>query len=161
MSKPALMINDDDTDLSCVVIPTPGEQLLLPNICVAEIVPWRRLKPVADAPEWLLGFVGWRGQTIPVLHFARFAEAPADSGQPPQARCLVVMNRARNAAAPAFYALAAEGLPRMLQLSEDDLSSATAELSTAQVMRVNVGTEVATIPDLAYVEEQVLQLKAD
>ncbi|MEM9621101.1 MAG: chemotaxis protein CheW [Pseudomonadota bacterium] len=158
MSNVALLDAGETEDLSCVMIPTLGEQLLLPNICVAEIVPWRRLKVAEDGPEWLMGYVGWRGQTIPVLHFAQFAgsTAPAD-GQP---RCLVVMNRSRTPSAPAFYALAAEGLPRMLQLAEDDLSSASTELSVAQVMRVNVGTEVATIPDLAYVEEQVLNLRS-
>lgn len=158
MSNAAIALHDDASDLSCVLIPTPGEQLLLPNICVAEIVPWRRLKPLADGPEWLLGYVGWRGQTIPVIHFAEFNEQPATPAT--QARCLVVMNRARNASAPAFYAVAAEGLPRMVQLSEDDLSSASDELSVAQIMKVNVGTELATIPDLAFVEQQVLSLSA-
>lgn len=156
MSNAALLSAGEADDLSCVLIPTPGEQLLLPNICVAEIVPWRRLKPEPDGPQWLMGYVGWRGQMIAVVHFAGFAEA-ADV-RAAQPRCLVIMNRSRNPAAPAFYALAAEGLPRMLQLADDDLSNASAELSMAQVMQVNVGTEVATIPDLAYVEDMVLKL---
>ncbi len=153
----AIALGDGANDLACVVIPTPGEQLLLPNISVAEIVPWKRLNVPSQRPDWLMGYVGWRGQTIPVLHISQFDERNAGvTGQP---RCLVIMNRARNPAAPAFYALAATGLPRMVQLTADDLTSASRELSVAQVMKVNVGTEVATIPDLAFIEEQILQLK--
>ena len=155
MAQPADNLNDPE-ELSCVVIPAPGESVLLPNVCVAEIVPWRRIKPLKGAPAWCMGVTGWRGQTIPVVHFAGFADA---NGTPPKAaRCMVVMNRARNASAPPFYALAAEGLPRMLQLLEDDLKNDASDLGPAEVMRVAAGTEHAVIPDLAYIEAQVQEL---
>lgn len=153
MTNPATALDLDE--LSCVVIPTPGESVLLPNVCVAEIVPWRRIKPIDETPAWCMGVTGWRGQTIPVVHFSGFANEDA---QPKSARCMVVMNRARNASAPPFYALAADGLPRMLQLADDDLRNESAELGPAEVMRVAAGTEIAVIPDLAYIESCVFDL---
>ena len=133
--------------------------MLLPNICVAEIIPWRRIKPVGNGPVWLLGRVGWRGISIPVVQYILLqGNVPPLNAQP---RCLVVMNRSRNPSAPAFYALAATGLPRMLQLSDDDVVNETAELGEADIMRVRVGTELATIPDLAYIESKIQGLKAD
>lgn len=152
----AEVVANDPNELSCVMIPTHQAQLLLPNVCVAEIMPWRRIKTLSDAPAWCMGLVGWRGQTVPVVHFANFAD-PSNKA-PVAARCLVVMNRARTSRGPAFYALAAVGLPRMVQLVADDLQNAEVELNVADVMQVHVGTEQATIPNLAFIEEQLADL---
>lgn len=157
MSSAAVAVVDEAEEISCVIIPVMEDQLLLPNICVAEIVPWRRIKIIEDGPSWCMGYVGWRGQTIPVLHFAGFNDG-ADRWNV-SARCLVIMNRARNSNAPAFYALAAKGLPRMLQLMEDDFKDDGGHLGDADLMRVKVGTEHAIIPDLAYIEGQLCQLQ--
>ena len=145
----------DQDELSCVVIPTEGENLLLPNVCVAEIVPWRRIKLLKEGPAWCLGFTGWRGLTIPVVDYLGFA-GPRE--QVPQARCLVVMNRARTSDAIPFYAFAAQSLPYMVALAEDDLNTNTGELGNADVMKVELGSAVATIPDLAFIEQQVSAL---
>ena len=60
------VVAEDLTELSCVLIPLDGARLLLPNISVAEILPWRRVKALNDGPDWCLGLLGWRGETIPV-----------------------------------------------------------------------------------------------
>lgn len=157
MSSSAALL-DMPEELSCVVIPTGGMELLLPNICVAEIVPWRRVKVLQNAPDWCLGLTGWRGQTIPVVHYDGFREGvPA----PDSARCLVVMNRSRSASGRAFYALAARALPYMVQLAAEDMSNENSDLGPADVMSVRLGESLATIPDLQYVENLVTQLKPD
>ena len=155
MSTAAVVANEVD-ELACVIIPTPGSQLLLPNVCIAEIMPWRRIKGFKNGPSWCAGLVGWRGQTVPVVHYAGF-DNQADVA-PPSARCLVIMNRARNATGPAFYALAAVGLPRMVQLEAGDVQNANVELGVADVMQVQVGTELATIPNLAFIEDNLADL---
>jgi chemosensory pili system protein ChpC len=106
-----------------------------------------------------MGFLSWRGRMLSVVNFNSLndVEIPKEVS----ARCLVVMNRARTREGPAFYALASNGLPRMLQLLEDDLSNADEGLGVADVMKGEVGTEIATIPNLAYVEQEVALLKAD
>ena len=151
----AAAVADPANELSCVLIPTPGVQLLLPNVCVAEIVPWRRIKVLAEGPRWCMGHVGWRGKNLPVVHYGGFAD---EEGQPPSARCLVVMNRARHSSGPAFYALAAQGLPRMLQLMEDDIRNLDDPLGPADAMQVEVATEAAVIPNLAFIEDCLAKL---
>jgi len=153
----AVAVVEETSELSCVIIPTIGAQLLLPNVCVAEIMPWRRVKPLPSAPAWCSGLVGWRGRTVPVIHYAGFADASAPAAA--TARCLVIMNRSRNSSGPAFYAVAATGLPRMLQLVDDDLLNADVELGSADVMQLQVGTELATIPNLGYVEDKIAELE--
>ena len=148
-------------ELPCVAIPTEGVTLLLPNVCVAEIVQGRSVKSIEHSPPWLSGLTGWRGQTIPIVNFSGFDEVSsgehtANSDLP--ARCLVVMNRSRVAQAPPFYGLQATGLPRILQLTAADIKNHNDSLGAADSMRVMVGTELATIPDLGFVEQQLQML---
>ena len=155
MTEVARKLGQEKAELSCVVIPSSGQQLLLPNVCIAEIMPWRRIKVVEDSPNWCLGFTGWRGLSLPVIHYPGFNQEDKLQTTP---RCLIVMNRARLHRAAEFYALAADAVPRMVQLVEEDLTTQTGKLGSADVMNVSFGTEAATIPDLEYVETQVAKL---
>ncbi|MFV2089284.1 MAG: chemotaxis protein CheW [Pseudomonadales bacterium] len=147
---------EEIVELSCVMIPLEGTQLLLPNICIAEILPWRRVKVLGDAPEWCLGLLGWRGEMVTVVRFENLngrRDPVRRSG-----RCMVVMNRARNARGLPFYALAAEGLPRMVQLTAEDLANESSRLGCAESVAVRVGTESAVIPNLEFIEGAVAKL---
>ena len=158
MTSPANLISmlDAGHELACIIIPTSGDSLLLPNVCVAEIVPWRRLKPVEEGPDWCLGLTGWRGLSIPVVDYPLMNES-AGKYQPP-ARCLTVMNRVRTKAGPAFYAFAAQSLPRMVQLVREDLVKDDGNPGTMDLMRIQVGTEATVVPDLEGVERAVADL---
>jgi chemosensory pili system protein ChpC len=143
-------------EVACVLIPLGEEHLLLPNVCVAEVLPWRRVNKVKNAPDWCVGMAEWRGQSIPVIRFdVMNGSKPASSE-----RCLVVMNRVRLADGPAFYALAATGLPRIVQLSDEDISNQQRKMRDGEVAAVVVGTENAVIPNLELAESQVRNLIA-
>ncbi|HEY5647363.1 MAG TPA: chemotaxis protein CheW [Pseudomonadales bacterium] len=147
---------NEPNELSCVVIPLENVQLLLPNVCVAEILPWRRVKALSERPPWCLGLLGWRGEMIPVIRFETLNGKPASPRK--GGRCMVVMNRTRNANGLPFYALAAEGLPRLVQLTADDLSNAATRLGPAESVVVKLGTETAVIPNLTVIETAVAKL---
>ena len=152
----AAIVAEELSELSCVMIPLQGSQLLLPNVCVAEILPWRRVKALSDTPPWCLGLLGWRGEMVPVVRFETLNGASGDARK--SGRCMVVMNRARNERGLPFYALAAEGLPRMVQLTADDLANESTRLGPAEQVVVKVGTETAVIPNLDVIETQVAKL---
>lgn len=153
----AAQVAQEPSEMACVLIPLQEGQLLLPSVCVAEIMPWRRIKVLEDVPSWCLGLLGWRGETVPVLRFERLNQ-PRSTGPAP-GRCLVVMNRTGAGHAP-FYALAAEGLPRLVQLSEDDVSDQDEKLGRAEARIVRLGAETASIPSLHFIEEQLGSLPA-
>lgn len=151
----AAAVATEPDELSCVLIPLEGGQLLLPSVCVAEIMPWRRIKVLPEAPPWCLGLLGWRGEAVPVVRFEHLNGA-GDHGRRP-GRCLVVMNRT-GAGAVRFYAFAVDGLPRLVQLTESDLADADRPAGPAESRVVRVGAETASIPHLAYLEGQVAAL---
>ncbi len=150
------VVAEDLTELSCVLIPLQQTQLLLPNVSVAEILPWRRVKVVDGAPPWCLGLLGWRGESIPVIRYELMNGA--ENSERRAGRCMIVMNRARSASGLPFYAIAAEGLPRMLQLDGEDVSNQKVRLGPAESVAVKVGTEAAVIPNLEFIETAVSRL---
>ncbi len=149
----AVAVARDGEELACVLIPLQGTQLLLPSVCVAEILPWRRVKPLENAPDWCLGLLGWRGEAVPVVRFEWLNQR--DLGATASARCLVVMNRTGAGATLPFYALATDGLPRLVQLADGDLEDSECDLGPAESRAVRLGTETAVIPDLEFIEERL------
>lgn len=152
----AEVVAEEQVELSCVLIPLHGTQLLLPSVSIAEILPWRRVKALADTPDWCLGLLGWRGEMVPVVRFEALNGKGVETRR--SSRCLVVMNRARLSSGLAFYAIAAEGLPRLLQLAVNDLTNEPTRLGRCETVAVKVGTESAVIPNLEVIETAVSTL---
>jgi chemosensory pili system protein ChpC len=155
----AVAVANNPEELACVLIPLCGTQLLLPQVCVAEILPWRRIKTLNGAPDWCLGVLGWRGEAVPVVRFERLNQSRQEV--PSLGRCLVVMNRTSETAALPFYALAAEGLPRLVQVAGSDLAGDDAKPGRAESQIVRLGAENAAIPRLNFIEQQVSRLRPD
>ncbi len=153
----AAVMTQEQSELSCVLIPLNAGNLLLPNVCVAEILLWRRIKSLAGAPDWCLGLLGWRGQSIPVVRFESLNNSRSEERK--TGRCMIVMNRSRSSDGLAFYALAAHGLPRMVQLADDDLSNEPSKLGPGEIVVVKLGTESAIIPNLDFIESNVRKLE--
>ena len=55
--------------LSTYVVPLQKSNVLIPEITVAEVIPYEPLQRVQDTPDWFLGFLGWRGVQVPVASF--------------------------------------------------------------------------------------------
>ena len=60
---------DSLEQLKCVLLTTNVDKVVMPNAAIAEIVPVRNLINVANKPGWLLGYLDWRGQSIPLVSF--------------------------------------------------------------------------------------------
>ncbi|MCE6984778.1 chemotaxis protein CheW, partial [Pseudomonas frederiksbergensis] len=50
-------------------LPLSDRCLVLPNVAVAELIGFQAGSPVLASPEWLLGWIDWRGQRLPLLSF--------------------------------------------------------------------------------------------
>ena len=90
--------SEDADEVGCVLIPLRECSLLLPDVSVAEILPWRRVRAVNDVPVWCLGLLGWRGEAIPVLRYEVLNGAEATARK--AARCMIVLNRMASGQGP-------------------------------------------------------------
>lgn len=139
-------------DIAGLLIPMHGRPWLVPNIAVAEIIPLRQPDRPGHGPEWLLGWMHWRDEEIPVISFEKLNE----SGQViigPDARIAVINTVSGNTR---FYAVVIQGIPRQARVGKSDLVEEPVETGPAEAMYVQLGGDLAVIPDLDAVE-RVLQ----
>lgn len=131
-----------------LLIPMHGRPWLVPNIVVAEIIPLRQPDRPGHGPEWLLGWMNWRDEDIPLLSFERLN----DSGQViigPEAR-IAVINTVTGKLK--FYAIVIQGIPRQSRIGKEDLVEEPVENGPAESMYVQMGGDLAVIPDLDAIE---------
>ncbi|MCZ6889961.1 MAG: chemotaxis protein CheW [Gammaproteobacteria bacterium] len=152
------VMSQDSNELSCVLIPAGAVQLLLPNVTVAEVLPWRRVKPVAEAPVWCLGLVGWRGESVPVIRH-ELLNGGGDETLRRTGRCLTIMNRAGSDDGVPFYAIATDRLPRLIHVSAAELELTSEAPNTADLLTVKVGADEAVVPNIALIENELAKLK--
>ncbi|MFA7386211.1 MAG: chemotaxis protein CheW [Thiohalobacteraceae bacterium] len=148
------MLTTGQDSMRTLIIPLQGRNLLLPNVAVAEVVPYVRPREVEGAPDWLLGTLSWRGLNIPLISYDRLQGLDNSAGIG-QAR-IAVLNTVQAGSGLQFYALVTAGIPQLKRVDADavQVSADTAEGALSQVQ---IGDIQAMIPDLDALESTVAQ----
>lgn len=146
----------DVTEVASLLIPLNEKQLVLPNVTVAEIIPYRQPKSLGENTPWLLGQLEWRNTFVPVLSY----EMLNSGGMPPigsDAR-LAVLNGSGNSRQLPFYAILIQGIPSLLHVTEQDVVEVEAMHSAEyDQCAVSLFGEQAMIPDLDRIEHELLR----
>lgn len=139
-------------DIRGVLISVTGGRLLLPNASVAEVITFSDPEVLANAPEWLLGRVRWRGWRLPLLSFSRLTGWSEEGGQM-GAKVAVLKALGGNAKLP-FFAVLSQGFPRLVTVSASALkqSHEIKDLPLGVHARVTLNDDPAVVPDLLSVE---------
>lgn len=145
-------MNAQQRDIRGVLISVTGGRLLLPNASVAEVITYSDPEVVANAPEWLLGRVRWRGWRLPLLSFSRLAGWSSEDGQM-GAKVAVLKALGSNPKLP-FFAVLSQGFPRLVTVSAPALheSHDMKDLPLGVHARVTLNDDPAVVPDLLSVE---------
>ena len=61
--------------LPSLLIPMNGRPWLIPNVVVAEVIPLRQPDRPGHGPEWLLGWINWREQDLPLISYEKLNES--------------------------------------------------------------------------------------
>jgi chemosensory pili system protein ChpC len=146
-----------DSKIRSQLIPLAGMSLVLPNTCIAEVIGYREPQPVDGTPDWLLGFVDWRGVRIPLISF----EA-ANGGSPAKANRrsrIVVLNGIGGDEKLSFFALVAQGIPRLMQLDTTTISTLAQpeNIHPLALQHTLVLEQEAVIPDQDKLERMIKQ----
>lgn len=139
-------------EIRCVLIPSAGVRLLLPNAAVAEVITLAGVAPVDDAPAWLRGHIEWRGWHIPLIGFDHVAPLPADA--PAQAARVAVLKAIGNRPDMPYLAVLTHGFPRLTTLNAELLlpTHDGGDLPFGVKAQVLVRDDMAVIPDLDGIE---------
>lgn len=140
-----------------VMIPVTGGRVLLPNASVAEVITFSTAEPVARAPAWLIGRIGWRGWRLPLFSFSLLAGFATEE-RSVNARVAVLKALEGHPRMP-YIALLTQGFPRLTTISPDILvpTGDGAPLPAGVQEQVLVRDDQAAIPDLAAIEDMIDQ----
>jgi len=141
--------------IRALIIPLQDRNLLLPNVAVAEVVPYMRPHAIAAAPDWLLGAISWRGLNIPLISYDRMHGVQTE-GVIGQAR-IAVINTVRADGGLQFYALVTAGIPQLKRVNTDTIQELSADAGEGQLSQVQVADISAVIPDLNALESVVAE----
>lgn len=136
-----------------VLIPLNGEQLLLPNAAVAEVIDYRAPDAFDDMPDWVLGSTAWRQRNLTVVRLEKLLGIPTQDKSPRQR--IVICHTLNSDARRPFIGIVATAIPRLVRLREEVLNGLGLEESLQDAplhARVSVDQQSALIPDLSAIE---------
>lgn len=140
------------TEIPSLMVPLQGRPLLVPNLAVAEIVPFNAPVPVSGKPQWFLGHIMWRGVKVPVVSVVQLRGE--DEVIPPEAR--ITMFNGIGGLVP-FYGVIAHGIPRLVRVRQEDVEPTDGMYTPIDDAFVAVGGELAIIPNLVQLETMIAE----
>ncbi len=144
-----------------VLIQVADARLLLPNATIAEVLSFSEPDPIADAPDWLLGRIRWRGWQLPLVGFSRFTGTGRDEGG--LGSKVIVLKALGGDPKHPYIALLTQGFPRLVTVAESALQAVDDgdELPEGVLARVRLNEDEALLPDLAALEQHVTHALAE
>lgn len=141
-----------------VLIQVAGHPLLLPNAATVEVLSYGEPDRIEHAPEWLLGRIRWRGWRLPLIAFSTLSGGEPD--RPGVGSKVVVLKALGGDPGRSYFALVAQGFPRLVTVSRDNMIADTQygeTLSDVIRARVVFNYDVALVPDLDATERCIAE----
>jgi len=141
------------------LIPVTGEDLILPNVAVAEVISYSQAEPVTDKPEWLLGMLAWRERTIPLIAFEAVCGQPLpETGRGTK---IAILNAITGQKGLEFYGIILQGIPHLMSADAASVSALEGEPEHPAILsRVEVHGQPAVIPNLDTLEPMIAEALA-
>ncbi|EKT4521496.1 chemotaxis protein CheW [Pseudomonas putida] len=138
------------SSLTGLLLPMSDRTLVLPNVAVAELIGQRAFACEAHDPAWHLGWIDWRQQRLPLIGFEAACGGETLCGD----RARVVVLNALGDTGLRYLALLLQDIPRSCKL-DSQLNYVDVPLASLELAAVQVGEQVARVPDLAGLERMV------
>ncbi len=147
-----------DEQIKCVVLKINEDELLLPNTAVAEIVPIRNIINVANKPDWMLGYLDWRGNSVPLVSFESLGGVRMPSLASGNVKAAVLFSISEDKDFP-FVSILMQDAPSVVNVRESDMVDNNEAIShPAITQRVMLGDNVYSIMDLNRLEDNIKQI---
>ncbi len=152
MSQAVATTPNASSTLTGLVVPLNDRSLLLPNVALAELMPYRAPLAIPGMPAWMLGQVAWRDLRLPLLSFEAASDGQAQIGSTAR---VAVINALGGRPHVKFLALLVQGIPRSVKL-ESNLARANVPLAPLELDAVSIADSVLKIPDLMALEQMLV-----
>ncbi len=151
-------------ELYSLLIPLQGERLLVPRICVAEVIAFAepdRSVQEDGLPEWYLGRVDWNGRRVPVVSFEHM------SGEAIKKRAgrtrIVVFHAIGDQSPLGFFGVITQGFPQLVRVSPEVLTAEVERPWPEQLpilCRTRMINEYPLIPDMERLETMLVEVSS-
>ncbi|GAA4814698.1 chemotaxis protein CheW [Marinicella pacifica] len=152
-------------EIRAVLIPIEANRkLLLPNAMVAEVMAMRSIDDIETDQKWLLGTVSWRGWDIPLIDFGLLTgyqhEEPTNLVSTDNIAVLKCINHPQDLP---YFAVLSRGIPKLQLVSRGDIQLHEEQevIHHAIASLVSIEDEMADIPNMNYLETQLISLTAE
>lgn len=148
-------------ELYSLLIPLRDARLLVPRMCVAEVIAFADTARSRDdaAPEWYLGAIEWNNRRVPVVSFDG---ANGEERKTKRSRTRVVVFHAiTQELKGGYYGILTQGFPQLVRVNADVLGLETEQPLPANIpalCRARMIHEYPVIPDVERLEKMIAEM---
>jgi len=148
-------------ELYSLLIPLRDERLLVPRMCVAEVIAFADAARTRDeaAPHWFLGSIEWNNRRVPIVSFDGTA---GDERKSRRSRArVVVFHAVTQELKGGYYGILTQGFPQLVRVNPDVLGLETEQPlpeSFPALCRARMIHEYPLIPDVERLERMIADL---
>jgi chemosensory pili system protein ChpC len=143
-------------ELYSLLVPLHQHRLIVPRVCVSEVVRYALSLPSAYGPGWLRGQLSWNDRDIPVISFEELAGLPY--GQPGGRTRVAVFAALTGVLEAGAFGVMTEGFPQLVRVNrgvmEPDTRHAWPEDGPV-ICQIRMINEYPLIPDLERLETMI------
>ena len=145
-------------ELYSLLIPLKNERLLVPRMCVAEVIAFvdTARSREESAPEWYLGAIEWNNRRLPIVSFDG---QPEDDRKSKRSRTRVVVFHALTQELKGgYYGILTQGFPQLVRVNADVLGFEGEQPlpeSFPALCRARMIHEYPLIPDVERLEKMI------
>jgi len=141
--------------VKCVLLTVNEGLLVLPNAAIAEIVPIRNIINVANKPDWMLGYLDWRGNSVPLVSFESLGGVRMPSLASGSVKAAVMYSVSDDKAFP-FMSILVQGAPKVVNVDATNVIANKEEVHHPAVdQKVMLQDTDASIVDLEKLEQLI------
>jgi len=142
-----------DSQIKCIIMKINGDELLMPNASVAEIVPIRNIINVANKPDWMLGYLDWRGKSVPLISFEALGGVRMPSLASGNVKAAILFSIGEDKNFP-YISILMQDAPSVVNVKEEDVISNKEEISHPAVLdKVMLADGIYSIINLEKLEK--------
>ena len=156
-------MSTDPKELYSLLIPLRSERLLVPRMCVAEVIAFADTARSRDdaAPDWYLGAIEWNNRRLPVV---TFDAQQGDERKSKRTRTRVVVFHAiTQELKGGYYGILTQGFPQLVRVNADVLGLDTEQPvppGVPALCRARMIHEYPLIPDVERLEKMIAAIPA-
>jgi len=115
-------------EIKCVILKINGAEILMPNASVAEIIPIKNIINVANKPGWMLGYLDWRGNSVPLVSFEAMGNERMPSLATGNVKAAILFSIGEDSQFP-YLSILMQDAPKIVNVKEEDIISNKDEIT--------------------------------